>query len=122
VQPNEKKREITTGVHPECVFSCERAGCAARQIERRCAPDSRVSKSRRQKQKRGPSPERAVRFMILVKSRLVRTPNQIEARRSGFDLERRSDGVSERRRLLSKRKRRCERYEVRDDDGRSGGT
>ena len=36
---------------------------------------------------------------------------QIEAQRSGFDLERRSDGVNERRR----KKRRRERYEVRDD-------
>ena len=37
---------------------------------------------------------------------------QIEAQRSGFDLERRSDAVNERR-LLKKSRR--ERYEVRDD-------
>ena len=41
------------------------------------------------------------------------TENQIEAQRSGFDLERRSDGMNER--WLFKIKSRRERYEVRDD-------
>jgi len=40
--------------------------------------------------------------------------HQIEAQRSGFDLERRSDGANERWRF-SKEKRRRERYIVRDD-------
>ena len=40
---------------------------------------------------------------------------KIEAQRIGFNLERRSDGVSERWRLFGTKKRRRERYEVRDD-------
>ena len=43
-----------------------------------------------------------------------KTKPQIEAQRSGFNLERRSDGVSERWRLLGTKKRRRERYEVRE--------
>ena len=43
------------------------------------------------------------------------TQNQIATQRSGCNLERRSDGMSERWRLLWKRKRRRERYAVRDD-------
>ena len=42
---------------------------------------------------------------------------QIEAQRSGFNLERRSDEVNERWRLFGTKKRRRERYEVRDDAG-----
>ncbi len=41
--------------------------------------------------------------------------NKTRAQRSGSRFERRSDGMNERRRLLRKRKRRRERYEVRDD-------
>ena len=41
-----------------------------------------------------------------------RVPTQIEAQRSGFDLERRRDGMTESCRL-----RRDERYEVRADEG-----
>ena len=40
---------------------------------------------------------------------------KIEAPRSGFDFGRRSDGASVRRRLFGTKKRRRERYEVRDD-------
>ena len=47
---------------------------------------------------------------------------QIEAQRSGFNLERRSDEVSERWRLFGTKKRRRERYAVRDDAGARGGT
>ena len=41
--------------------------------------------------------------------------SKIEAQRSGFNFGRRSDGASERRRLFGTKKRRRERYEVRDD-------
>ena len=41
---------------------------------------------------------------------------------SGFNLERRSDGVNERWRLFGTKKRRRERYEVRDDAGAGMGT
>ena len=47
----------------------------------------------------------------------LQTPsNKTEAQRSGFGFGRRSDGASERRRFYIKKRRR-ERYEVRDDDG-----
>ena len=45
----------------------------------------------------------------------IKIKTQIEAQRSGFNLERRSDGVNERWRLFGTKKRRRERYEVRDD-------
>ena len=56
-----------------------------------------------------------------VERTLQKEKPQIEAQRSGFNLERRSDEVSERWRLFGTKKRRRERYEVRDDVERVKG-
>ena len=66
---------------------------------------------------RSPKNRRRERYAVREKEK-----NQIEAQRSGFNLERRSDEVSERWRLFGTKKRRRERYEVRDDAGARGGT
>jgi len=48
--------------------------------------------------------------------RTLQKKPQIEAQRSGFNLERRSDEVNERWRLFGTKKRRRERYEVREKE------